>query len=131
MMITMLTGVSQAGRRPRWEAGAPPWDPSAEVLASVSLTAGLSLDLAHLRSRTARSPTSDAGRSPAGAEEAAIARLKRIVPARTGEAADCRVTWQSSPMKTYRLGRWPASLPPNGPRAARAPAPPGRARERR
>src|SRR5690348_8088815 len=45
MMIVRLTGVSQAGRRRCCGAGAPPWDPSAEVLASVSLTAGVSLNL--------------------------------------------------------------------------------------
>jgi hypothetical protein len=44
-MIVRLTGVSQAGRRRCCGAGAPPWDPSAEVLASVSLTAGVSLNL--------------------------------------------------------------------------------------
>ena len=55
-------------------AGAPPWDPSAEVLASVSLTAGLSLDLLITRPLDSPFATSDAGRSPACAGEAAIAR---------------------------------------------------------
>src|SRR6516165_9557945 len=43
-MITRFTGVSQAGRL-CFAAEAPSSDPSAEVLASVPLTAGLSLNL--------------------------------------------------------------------------------------
>src|SRR5579863_4230668 len=78
MMITRLTGVSQAGRLRCCGAGAPPWDPSAEVLASVSLTAGLSLNLFRYFShpRTACSATSDAGRSPACRGRWPIARPK-------------------------------------------------------
>src|SRR6516165_595299 len=109
-MITTLTGVSQAGRRPRWAAGAPPWDPSAEVLASVSLTAGFSLDLLALCIR--RQPVRRR-RTPGGARRVRGRRPppgpQRMVPARTGEPADCRVTCRSRLVeRIHRLGRWPA-----------------------
>src|SRR5215475_6575280 len=105
MMITVLTGVSQAGRRHRWRARAP-WDPSAEVLASVSLTAGLSLHpfllLTPLDSpftslgRQPRPPASAAGHGPACAGRRPSPGSQRIVPATTGRTADCCATCRSS-----------------------------------
>src|SRR5215831_9172207 len=93
MMITMLTGVSQAGRRPRWGAGAPPWDPSAEVLASVSLTAGLSLNhsITNIPGQPVRRPRTPArpgvcgggGHRPAHSGSYRPGRAERLIVAQT------------------------------------------------
>jgi hypothetical protein len=113
-----LTGVSQAGRLPCCGSGAPPWDPSAEVLASVSLTAGLSLNLflfVRTRAQPVRRPQTPGVARPAGGGGQSPGP-KRIVPARAGITAECCVTCRSRPVeKTLTPGHLACATAPGGP----------------
>src|SRR5579863_1077754 len=125
MMITRLTGVSQAGRLRCCGAGAPPWDPSAEVLASVSLTAGLSLNLFvcfRTRGQPVRRPRTPGAARPAGGG-GQLPGPKRIVPARAGITAECCVTCRSKPVeKTLTPGHLACATAPRADRGEGATA---------